>query len=107
VPRLKAWAVAVGGDRLHVLVLDKGNRPASLALSLPASGPATVQRLIAPAVSATRGVTLGGQWLTRAARWAGSPVSDTVYARHGSYHVHVGRYSAALIDVRLANRTPR
>jgi hypothetical protein len=34
-------------------------------------------------------------------------VSETVFARHGSYHLHVGRYSAAMVDVRLANRSLR
>ena len=60
---LKVWAVRVGGDRLHVLLINKGSHPVSVALQLPATGAATVQRLLAPSVTARSGVTLDGQQL--------------------------------------------
>ena len=45
---LGAWAVRVGRDTLHVVLIDKGRRSARVALRLPAHGGARVERLLAP-----------------------------------------------------------
>jgi hypothetical protein len=42
---LKAWAVRTQGKVIHVLLIDKGQHSVRGGLCLPATGPATVQRL--------------------------------------------------------------
>jgi hypothetical protein len=84
----------------HVLLISKGAQGAHVELHLPASGPATVQRLQAPTVSARGGMTLGGQQLDRAGRWRGSFASQTLAPARGGYSVTVPRFSAALVTVR-------
>jgi hypothetical protein len=96
-----AWAVRVGRDGLHVLLIDKSRRSERVSLRLPASGPAGVQRLLAPSASARSGVTLGGRALGADGRWYGPPVSQTVVPRDGAYTVTVRHMSAALITVRM------
>src|SRR5207248_3262145 len=69
--RLKAWAVRIKPRVLRLLLIDKGRRSASVMLRVPGRGPAVVQRLLAPSVTARSGVTLAGQQLDRAGLWAG------------------------------------
>jgi hypothetical protein len=99
---LKAWAVLVRGNILHVLLIDKGRRSAGIALALPATAPLSMERLLAPSVRSTAGVTLGGQRLAPDGRWVGRRQTTLVAPRGGLYTVSVRRYSAALITVRLA-----
>jgi hypothetical protein len=104
---VKAWAVLVHRNLLHVLVIDKGGRAVQVALLLPWNGPAAVQRLLAPSVRSTSGVTLDGQRLAPSGAWVGRPVSETIRPRRvsaalGSYRLAVPPYTAALIAVRLA-----
>jgi hypothetical protein len=96
-----AWAVRVGRDTLHVLLLDKSRRPERVSLHLPAAGTAAVQRLLAPSAASRSGVTLGGRALGADGRWRGLPVSRTVTPRGGAYAVSVRSMSAALITVRV------
>ena len=98
---LKAWAARVPGNILHVLLIDKSPRRLNVNLRLPASAAATVQRLLAPSVRATRGVTLGGQQLGPDGRWTGRRVTQTVLPRAGLYQVPVPGYSAAMLSVKL------
>jgi hypothetical protein len=56
---LKAWAVRTQGKVIHVLLIDKGQHSVRVGLRLPATGPATVQRLHAPSVSGTSGIDIG------------------------------------------------
>jgi hypothetical protein len=98
---LKAWAVRVRGGVLHVVLIDKGNRPARVALRLPAVGPASVERLVARSVGARSGVTLGGQWLGRDGTWKGRAHSESVAPGRRGYVVSVPATSAALVTVRL------
>jgi hypothetical protein len=53
--------------RLHTLLINKGLHDLQASLDLPASGPATVQRLLAPSPGALRGETFGGQRLSEQA----------------------------------------
>jgi hypothetical protein len=94
-----AWAVRVGRDGLHVLLIDKSPRSERVSLRLPASGPAAVQRLLAPSAAARSGVTLGGRALGADGRWQGSPVRQTASPRGGVYTLTVPRMSAALVTV--------
>ncbi len=98
---LKAWATRVSGDVLHVLLIDKGNRAARVALRLPANGRARVQRLLAPSPRSIAGVTLAGQQLGRDGRWHGRAVVQRITAGVHGYEVLVPRASAALVTVRL------
>jgi hypothetical protein len=97
-----AWAVRVGRDVLHVLLIDKSRRPERASLRLPARGSADVQRLLAPSATARSGVTLGGRALGADARWQGLPEHQTVVPRGGVYRVTVRGMSAALITVRVS-----
>ena len=99
---LKAWVVHIAGSRLHALLINKGSRARQVLLDLPARGPATVQRLLAPGPGALRGETLGGQRLNEAAHWVGDPEHETVPRVRGRYLVPLPAYSAALVSVRSA-----
>jgi hypothetical protein len=101
---LSAWAVRVRGDMLHVLLIDKSNRPVRVDLHLPATGPATVQRLLAPSASSTTGETLDGQRLGPDGTWVGTRLTQTITAGARGYLLTVPRRSAALVGVRIAPR---
>lgn len=96
---VKVWAVAVAGGGLHLLVINKGNRAARVALRIPPRGPAAVQRLIAPSVAATSGVTLAGQSLSADGRWIGRRAVSALMPTADGYELTVPRYSAALVSV--------
>ena len=98
---LSAWAVRVRGDMLHVLVIDKSNRSVRVDLHLPATGPATVQRLLAPSASSTAGETLAGQRLGPDGTWIGARLTQTITAGAHGYVLTVPRRSAALVGVRI------
>ena len=99
---LGAWAVRVGRDTLHLVLIDKGRRSARVALHLPAVGVVRVQRLLAPSVRSRSGVTLGGRQLGLDGRWQGLPARQTVASRRGTYTLVVRSMSAALLSVRVA-----
>ena len=101
---LSAWAVRVRGEMLHVLVIDKSNRTVRVDLHLPATGPATVQRLLAPSASSTAGETLDGQRLGPDGTWIGTRLTQTITAGARGYMLTVPRRSAALVGVRIAPR---
>lgn len=98
---LKVWAVRVRGGALHVLLIDKGDDPARVALRLPATGPATVERLLAPSVGSRSAVTLDGQQLGRKGIWRGRPAKQTITPGVHGYEVTVAPVSAALLSVHL------
>jgi hypothetical protein len=99
---VSAWAVRVRGGRLHVLLIDKGKRSVRFDLHLPASGPATVQRLLAPSARSRSGVTLDGQQLNYQARWIGTPRTETIApGPRGGYEVTLPSRSAALVGVSI------
>jgi hypothetical protein len=99
---LAAWAVRVGRDTLHVLLIDKSRRAERVSLWLPAAGPARVLRLFAPGPAAQTGVTLGGRALDADGNWQGSAEHQTVTPHRGAvYAVSVRGMSAALISVRV------
>jgi hypothetical protein len=102
--QLKAWAVRLRGNVMHVLIIDKGKRGARVELHLPAGGAVTVQRLMAPSSSSTADVTLAGQHLGADGRWQG-PLSQERLVRgaHG-YELTLPGLSAALLSVHTAHR---
>jgi hypothetical protein len=99
---LKVWAARVRPNLWHVLLISKGAQGARVDLRLPASGPATVQRLQAPAVTARAGMTLAGQQLDRVGAWRGRFVTQTLAPVRGGYSLTVPRFSAALVTVRAS-----
>jgi hypothetical protein len=99
---LSAWAVRVRGGFLHVLLIDKSNRTVRVALHLPSTGPATVQRLLAPSASSTSGETLDGQRLGRGGTWIGRRLTETIPRGPHGYLLTVPKRSAALVSVRIA-----
>ncbi len=101
-PSLKAWVVHIAGNRLHVLLINKGSRARQVSLDLPARGPATVQRLLAPGPAALGGETFGGQRLNEAAQWVGDPEHETIPRARGRYLVPLPAYSAALLTLSSA-----
>jgi hypothetical protein len=96
---VKVWAVQVAGGRLHVLVINKGGHAATVALRVAQSGPATVERLLAPSAGSTSGVTLGGQWLGADGRWHGRQTHIALEPVDGRYEFTIPRFSAALVGV--------
>ncbi|HEX4008744.1 MAG TPA: glycosyl hydrolase family 79 C-terminal domain-containing protein [Solirubrobacteraceae bacterium] len=107
---LSAWGVRVGSDTLHVVLIDKGRRSVRVALRLPATATATVQRLQAPSAASQNGVTVGGQSLATDGSWQGTATLQTVPHRTDGYAVDLRRQSAALLSVRVspgALGTPR
>ncbi len=99
--RLKAWGVEVRGGVLHVLLINKGGRSASVRLKVPYRGPATVERLRAPRVTSSGHVTFANQRLTRYGTWAGRRRVETVKSIAGRTVIRVPAYSEALITVQL------
>jgi hypothetical protein len=98
---LKAWAVRVDGGIIHVLLIDKGPRPARIRLNLPLAGPATIERLSAPQVTSTMHVALAGRHLGPAGSWVGARRTETVTPGSSGYLVSLPGYSAALVSARL------
>ena len=99
-PHVKVWAVRIRGSRLHVLVINKGPRRATVEIRMPTVGPASVERLRADGASARTGVRLDGQWLDRSVQWRGTRVSEVVPPTAGRLLIVVPRYSAALVSAR-------
>jgi hypothetical protein len=106
---LSAWAVRVRGGLLHVLLINKSSRSVRVNLHLPATQPASVQRLLAPSPYSRTGVTLNGQHLNYTGRWSGTPRTRHVSpGPRGGYTVLMPRRSAALVTVKIgAPRTRR
>jgi hypothetical protein len=103
---LSAWAMRVAGDILHVVVINKGSHTVRMRLRMPATGGATVQRLVAPSVSSRAGVTLAGQHLGADGRWYGQRHVETVLPSPRGYELVVPQHSAALLGVRVNPRVP-
>jgi hypothetical protein len=97
---LKAWAVRVGGGRIHLLLINKGSQTVNVRVDLPATAPAEVERLLAPSAASTSGMTLDGQQLGRDGRWQGRHTNETVAPGRNGYLVTVPPTSAALVTVR-------
>lgn len=94
---MSVWPVQ-SAHGLKVLVLNKGARPANVTLSLSnRSSRATVERMRAPNITASTGVTLGGQTISPTAQWQGKKVSTTINGRSGTFTVPMPGYSAALL----------
>jgi hypothetical protein len=95
--KLTAWAVRLRDGMVRVMILNEDRRAAGVDLSIPGGGAATVQRLLAPLVTAGSGLTLAGQRLGPTGAWDGRrrivPVRRTAH----EYQLTVPATSAALV----------
>jgi hypothetical protein len=99
---LKVWATSGSDGTIRVVLINKDpTTPASVQLRLPGTQtPATVERLSAPSVDATSGVTLAGQTFgsqTTTGTLPGAPITEPAAPLLGTYTVDVPAGSAALV----------
>ncbi len=104
-PALRTWAtVGPGGTLRIILINDSADRRLTLAVRAPnPARPATVERLLAPGLRATSGVTLAGQTFGSASptgQLSGTVRTATVQPVQRRYVVDLGPASAALLTVR-------
>jgi hypothetical protein len=101
---IRAWAtLAPDGRTRVVLINDDTTQARFVAVRAPGAGGAgSLQRLLAPSVDATSGVTLGGQSFgsgTPTGLPAGAAQSTSVSARRHEYQVQLPPASAALLTL--------
>jgi hypothetical protein len=101
---LRAWATRAPGGQIHVVLInDDTVHPQKLVVHvLRASGTGTLERLQAPSVHATHGVTLGGRSFGALTRTGVLPQpSRTVALRSlaGDYVVRMPAASAAMLTL--------
>ncbi|MBV9941047.1 MAG: hypothetical protein JO262_02870 [Solirubrobacterales bacterium] len=101
---VRVWATRAPGGQIHVVLIndDTAHRHALVVRVLGASGTGTLERLQAPSVHATRGVTLGGRSFGARTRTGVLPhPRDTVAVRSrgGDYVVRMPAGSAAMLTL--------
>jgi hypothetical protein len=98
---VKVWATTDTSGRTRVVLINKDpTTDVSVKVALPGSASAVVQRLTAPSVDATTGVSFGGLSFgssTTTGQLAGTPSSSTVNPVLGSYSVDLPPASVALL----------
>ena len=100
---LRAWATRAPDGRIRVVLLNESpTRALTIAVKSPGSaeGPATLERLQAPSLSADRGVTLGGQSFGSATLTGvlqGPRQVEPIPDRQGRFLVPLPSGSAALL----------
>jgi hypothetical protein len=96
---LKVWAVRTARE-LHVLLVNKDSRSATVDIRRAGTSDATVQRLRAPSAGATSGETLNGQTLAPDGTWTGTPSRELLPPSARGYVLSVPPASAALVSIR-------
>ena len=99
---VKVWATAAPDGKTRVVLINKDTTtPVTVQVNLANSnGAATLERLTAPSITATSGVTLGGQSFgnsTQTGTLAGPRQTATVQPLLGSYSVTLPAASAVLL----------
>jgi hypothetical protein len=98
---VKVWATRDPAGRTRVTVINKDSRPHRVELQLPPGlGQAELEWLRAPSMTATAGVSLGGQTFgpeTSTGLLAGAATADPVPQLLGWYSIQLPAYSAALL----------
>jgi hypothetical protein len=98
---VKVWATAAPDGKTRVVLINKETTtPVTVQVNLAnSSGPATLERLTAPSVTATSGVTLGGQGFGNSTQTGalGPQQTASVQPLLGSYAVTLPAGSAALL----------
>jgi hypothetical protein len=101
-PGLSAWATRAPDGTVRVVVINKDpERDQTVAVRAPGVLSASVERLLAPGVSAREGITLGGRSFgAQTATGALAPAhTSTVAAVGGRVKLSVPRGSAALVTL--------
>jgi hypothetical protein len=101
---VRAWATRAPGGAIHVVLInDHTAQSRTVAVRIAgAGGPATLERLRARGISATTGVTLGGQTFgtaTTTGMLAGHATLATVKPAGGAYVVQLPQASAAMLTI--------
>lgn len=102
---LEAWATRGRDGTIRVVLINDGSRTRALVVQVPAApagGSGTIERLQAPSLSASGGVTLGGQRFapdTTTGLLAGPRRALTVTPSRGSYAFSVPAGSAAMLTI--------
>jgi hypothetical protein len=104
---VRAWATRAPGGAIHVVLINESTgQPRTVAVRIAgAGGPATLERLRAPGVTALTGVTLGGQTFGTATTTGipkGRSTVSTLKPARGTYVVALSQASAAMLTL-----TPR
>jgi hypothetical protein len=102
--QLRAWATRAPDGRTRVVLINEdGRRAHNIALRVKgAHGTGSLERLLAPGLGATSGVTLGGQSFgteTSTGQLPGPAETATVMPRGNSYAVSLPPASAAMLTV--------
>jgi Glycosyl hydrolase family 79 C-terminal beta domain len=102
-PAVRVWATRAADGTVRVTLLnDDITSSQRLAIEVKgASGPASLERLVAPSPTATSGVTFGGQSFgqTTTGLFPGSPIATPVIPAGGRYAVVLAPASAALLTL--------
>jgi Glycosyl hydrolase family 79 C-terminal beta domain len=101
---LRTWATLAPDGHVRVVLINTNTARAQLvAVRIPsARGPAALERLTAPAITAESGMSLGGQSFgsqTNTGLLAGKPESDSVTSSAGRYLVRLPAASAAMLTL--------
>ncbi|MGA9859811.1 MAG: glycosyl hydrolase family 79 C-terminal domain-containing protein, partial [Solirubrobacteraceae bacterium] len=101
---LSTWATRAADGRVRIVLINKdpaAGRTVTVRLPAGSATTATVERMQAPSVTASRGVTLGGHGYGQATSTGqlAPPHLSTISAAHGSLNVSVPHGSAALVTV--------
>jgi hypothetical protein len=102
-PGLSTWATRAADGTVRVVVINKDpehNR--TVAIRSPRAAHASVERMLAPSVSAGSGITLGGRSFgaSTATGVLGAPHTAPLRAAGGRVKLSVPRGSAALVTLR-------
>ncbi len=95
---LAAWALRLAGGRLNVVALNKADAPQTVVLRMPRDGAGVVQRLLAASIRTRSQVTLAGQAIDAAGRWAGRLTTTTPTWAGDGYRIVLPPFSGALIS---------
>jgi hypothetical protein len=101
--RLKAFATLAPDGKTRIVVINEGAGPRVVDVRASGTtGTGTLELLTAPAIGATRGVTLGGQTYgksTTTGRLAGARRTDTVAPTQHGYRLSVPPASAVMLTL--------
>ncbi len=99
---LRIWATRLPGGRIHVLMINEGAHPRVIAVRVPGGGAGRLERLTAPGLNASVGITLGARSFgaeTATGRLSGAVRTSSVVPGRDGYVVSLPAASAALLGV--------
>jgi hypothetical protein len=101
---LRVWATHARDGRTRVVLINDSGRRRQMSVRVPGRhGAGTLERLLAPSLGATGGVTLGGRAFgarTATGQFARPPMTQAITRRGRSYAVSLPAASAALLTLR-------